>query len=395
MRRPTIPAVFRGTKGKILAAIAVGWFFSIGVRLVFPAILPQLTAEFELSLTAGGLLISLLYFVYGLGQFPGGILGDRYGDRRILLLSTGLAAAAVAVVVLSWSAYALATGFVAFGVATALFAPSRFAILSATFPEREGTAIGITFAAGNAGNTALPAVIGVLTGYIGWRYGLALTVPFFLLTLVLLYRYLPRGKQARRSDDETISFAVVRDLMGAMGNRRVLLVTVVLLFWNFTWQAFTGVYPTYLVVEKGVPGELAAVVFGSYFAVGMVLQPLTGALGDRFGHRWVLIGVFGLTIPGFLMLPLVDGLWGIVAITVLISCLLGASPVIYPLLIEGLPEHLQGSGLGFVRTGYMSLGASGPVIVSTAGDFGYFDQGFVFLGGCMAVAFCLAGLIRN
>ena len=53
----------RGVDGPtpVLAAVALGWALSIGVRFVYPALVPLLRAEFGFGLSAVGLLLSLLW----------------------------------------------------------------------------------------------------------------------------------------------------------------------------------------------------------------------------------------------------------------------------------------------------------------------------------------------
>jgi len=74
----------------VLVAIAVGWALAIGVRLVFPALLPAVRRSFGMSLSAAGLLITVLWGAYASMQFPGGILADRYGERAVLVAAIAL-----------------------------------------------------------------------------------------------------------------------------------------------------------------------------------------------------------------------------------------------------------------------------------------------------------------
>lgn len=377
-------------RGRILFAVAFGWFFSVGVRLVFPALLPQIRTQFGLGLTAASLLISILYFVYALGQFPGGVIGDHFGERAVLLGSTTLALAAVSIAALSPTVGVFAVGLVLFGFGTALYAPSRFTLLSAIYPDRDGTAIGVTLAAGNAGNAFLPATAGLVAAYAGWRLGVGFAAPFLLLAVVFLYVFLPQRIAERETADGELSVEFLRELRSGLGRRPVLLVTAVLLAMNVVWQAFTGLYPTYLVVEKGFSETVAALVYGSYFAAGMLIQPLSGAIGDRFGHRAVLVVLFGFAAVALAALPFVASLPSVVVVTLLMSGLLGSSSVTFPYLIGALPERIQTSGLGFIRSGYMIVASGAPLAVGALGDVGYFREGFLLLAVCTLFALILS-----
>lgn len=98
--------------------------------MVFPALIPYFQLEFGMSLTAAGLMITALWAAYAFRQFPGGVLGDRYGKRNMLVFSTALSTVAVVAVAISSSTELLYFGTIAFGFATALFGPLRFTIFT-------------------------------------------------------------------------------------------------------------------------------------------------------------------------------------------------------------------------------------------------------------------------
>ena len=77
-------------RGWVLVVVAVGWALAIGVRLVFPALLPAVRRSFGMSLSTAGLLITVLWGAYASMQFPGGILADRYGERAVLVAAIAL-----------------------------------------------------------------------------------------------------------------------------------------------------------------------------------------------------------------------------------------------------------------------------------------------------------------
>jgi hypothetical protein len=46
---------------------AVAWGLIVGVRMVYPVIVPYLQTEYGLSLTVSGLLMTVLWFFYAIG----------------------------------------------------------------------------------------------------------------------------------------------------------------------------------------------------------------------------------------------------------------------------------------------------------------------------------------
>lgn len=364
---------------KILIAIAGGWFLSLGVRLAYPVLLPYLREAYQLSLTSAGLLLSVLWLAYAVGQLPGGVLADRFGEGRVLTASTAISALTIVLVATAASASVLFVATALFGFGTALYGVSRFTALSSIYPNNDGAAIGVTMAAGEAGNVTVPAAAGLVAAAFAWQLGFGITVPVFLLVVAGLWLFVPAYPSGSTSAVDTISFGTVRYVLSEITRPSILHVGLLQVLGYCIWQAFTGFYPTYLIEIKGVSTSIAAGLFALFFTVGIVVQPLSGNAYDRFGLDRVLPVIMGLTAVGMLLLPLVERFWAIVAVTVLMSSLLGQATVTLSYMTAALPRDMQGTGLGAIRTAYMGLGAASPVLFGAFADRGFFDAGFVVL----------------
>src|SRR2546428_5810887 len=62
------------------------WAANFVIRIGFSALLPSIIDELQLSYTRAGLLASAFFYAYVIMQIPSGLLGDRWGRRRILVL---------------------------------------------------------------------------------------------------------------------------------------------------------------------------------------------------------------------------------------------------------------------------------------------------------------------
>jgi MFS family permease len=67
-----------------------GWISLYLVRMGIAPVLGMIMEEFHLSYAMAGSLFSVIFFSYTLMQIPSGNLGDRFGRRKILILSTSL-----------------------------------------------------------------------------------------------------------------------------------------------------------------------------------------------------------------------------------------------------------------------------------------------------------------
>lgn len=88
--RTTVSNTLFDDRGKILIIVARGWFLSLGVRMMYPVLLPYIRVTYGLSLTAAGLLLSVLWFSYAIGQLPGSVLADRVGEGTNEIVDGGL-----------------------------------------------------------------------------------------------------------------------------------------------------------------------------------------------------------------------------------------------------------------------------------------------------------------
>ncbi|WP_136602832.1 MFS transporter [Salinigranum halophilum] len=371
--------LWSGGRGWILVWVAVGWALSIGVRFVYPALVPFLRSEFGIDLATTGLLLTLLWGAYALGHVPGGVLGDRIGEGNILVLSAVVSAAALTLVVVSIDLWMLFVGTVAFGVATALYGPTRFTILTDIYTNRVGAAIGLTLAAGSVGNAVLPVLAAIVAGYTTWRFGFSLFVPAFGLLAVGLWITVPRRTSSETSAVETLSIETVREIwrgitLGSIPAAVSIQVTV-----SFIIQGFSSFYPTYLTIVKGISPGLAATLFGLFFAAGAVVQPVAGMLMDRVGMWQTLAGFVSGTAAALWLLPFATTVPQLLAVTVLLSCWNGCGVITQTHIADSLPETMQGTGLGVLKAGWMTVGATSPFAIGLLADNNYFDQGFLLL----------------
>ncbi|WP_281194795.1 nitrate/nitrite transporter [Halorubrum sp. F4] len=376
----------------VLIAVAGGWFLSLGVRLVYPAVIPHLRTAYGISLSTAGLLLTVLWLAYAVGQLPGGVLSDRFGERAVLVASTLVSGAVLGLVVVVEAVEFLFAATALFGLSTALYGVSRFTILSAVYPDNDGTAIGITMAAGDLGNTVLPPFAGFLAVTFAWQFGFAFAIPGFLIAAAALFVTLPKpnGGSGTAASAGTAplrrAIETGRTVAGALRTRPVIVVTAIQTLAYCAWQAFTGFYPTYLIDVKGLAPTTATLLFGGFFAMGVAVKPVTGRAYDLYGARRTLPVVLTVATVSLAVLPSVTSLPGLTLLTIGLSGLLGYSTATLSYLTSALPSAVRGSGLGVLRTAYMGIGAGSPVVAGALADAGLFDEVFLLSSGLALVA---------
>lgn len=374
--RRMVADLWGGNREKMLFSVAFGWFLSISLRMVYPALLPYLRTDYNLTLTTAGLLLSVLWVAYACGQLPGGILADWAGERLLLTISSVLAATMLTLVVVSESSSILFVATALFGIGTALYGVSRFTILEKIYPDQLGTATGITMAAGDLGNSVMPPAAGFIAVVAAWQFGFGFAIPLFLLAAVGLWMTLPK-------QNSTVSLSGslgVDSVVSTLTRPRILLGIVLLVLWSIVMQAVIGFYPTYLTDEKGLSVQAATVLFGFFFALGILMKPAAGRAFDRIGVRVPLLVFMGAAGIALSLLPFVANVWLLVLVTVLASGLLGCETIVISDLTRRLPDGAQGTNLGALRTVYVGVGGLSPILFGAIADQGYFDEAFLGAG---------------
>lgn len=155
----------------LLTTICITYFVENFLRSAAGALTPILIQELAISHGAMGMLISAYFFVYGLMQVPSGILSDRLGARKTILIFTMLT---IVGIFLFWTSTNYNMLFVAqflVGIGCSTFYINAVKLVSTWFPaNKKATAIGILSASSGLGNTisymGFPIAVTTLGG---WR----------------------------------------------------------------------------------------------------------------------------------------------------------------------------------------------------------------------------------
>ncbi len=366
---------------RILTAVALGHFLTLGIRLIVPALLPKIREDLVLDLTTSGALVTGMWLVYAIGQFPAGAVTDWIGERQILTGGIGLTMVGSIALFLSQGLVGVAGGVVLIGTGAAMLGTTRMTVISDVF-EDDTEAQGILAAAGNLGSLLLPLVAGFIA-VLGWRYGFIWLVPLFVLALILLVRWLP----ASTSDPIDGSLTdEVDEIIARTDRQELVLATVVFSLSIFVYNAVTGMYPTYLSTIKGLDGVMVPVVYAMFFLAAIVVEVLVGPLQDRFGSLRVAIGLMTVSACSLFILPAVTGIVPLLVITFLINVMAVIWPMEASRITSCLPDEVEGMAFGAVRTVYMLVGATGSIVVGALADAGLFHIALQIQGAILLIA---------
>lgn len=343
-----------------------GWALDSFDMQMFSFLLPALTVVWGLSKAEVGLLGTVALIVTAIGGWGAGILSDRYGRARILVLA------------IIW--------FTFFGV-LAGFAQSYQQLL--VFRTLQGLGFGGEWAVGAAlmAEVIDPRHRGKAMGYVqsGFALGWALAV----LVATLLLAWLPHDmawrvafwsgvipativlfirrhvkdsavfERARQSRAPKASLASVLDRKYA---RSLTLSSVLVIGLQAGCYAILVWLPSLLNQRKVAAASLIVTVL--IMAVGSFCGFVAAAdLSDRIGRRPTLIGLAvcaWVVTAGYMFLPLNTGLAMVLSFLVGFSAI-GMFAALGPFLSEMFPTHVRTTCMGFAYNVGKSVGAGSVV----------------------------------
>ena len=258
---------------------------SMGVQFQsIASVAPLLVADFGLGYAQLGTLIGVYMLPGAVFALPGGLLGRRFGERRVVVASLGLMALGAVVTATSGDFTQAAAGRLAAGVGAVLMNILLAKMVADWFTGREmSTAMAVMLSSWPVGLGVAAATLGTVGAATSWRTAVYVTAAFAVLGLLLivaLYRDPPRAA--------TRASGGVR----ARLSRRELALGVTS---GFAWGCFNAslvvmvAFGPGLLVARGTSIGAAGATVSALLWITLLSVPLGGVIADRWKHPTLLI----------------------------------------------------------------------------------------------------------
>lgn len=355
----------------------LAWFAIRGSRILLAPVVPGIRETFGVTNGAVGGIVTAMTVGYALTQFAGGVLGDRFGERRVIVLAL-LASGAGSL------SMALAPSFVAFGVFAlvlggggGLYRAPAESFLEATFTDADAVISGHA-AGGAVAGILTPSVAVALTGWGGWRWAVAVGG---VAAVVVGVPFWAASRRARpgETDHEWPGVATMRAFFTS---RAMVYTTALGTLGTFAFEAFLTFFPTFLTAYGEFTPETAGIAFGVASAAAVVGLFAAGRIAGRWLSRdATLVAVFGSKTLGVgILLAAPNGpiAWlGVIALGVGLSW----SGLVAARFLDVAADEGRGSTLGLHKSVGLLAGSSGSLVVGRVADAFGWDVGFALVGG--------------
>ncbi|MCE5297057.1 MAG: MFS transporter [Euryarchaeota archaeon] len=281
-------------------------------------------AEAPMEHALGGIIGSMFFAGYMLTQYPAGYLGDRYGRRWMVVISTAWAA-----VMTFASTFARSlTAFVALRVLTGLgegayYSNDRAIIDEVTPREKKGLAMGVVFVGLALGLTiatvSAPWIMDTAAAYVGDEA--AWTVPFLLFSPITLLVSLGMRRAFKPKAEKGVSGW--RPLFSLLLIAFVFLASIMSVFQMTLWLGWGGIEQSAAIVLLALVlvyiiyvkmGKESAPVLRDRGLVLMYISAIPILYTLWFFGYWAMLVVSESTEMGLTGSAMYAGLFGIASI---------------------------------------------------------------------------------
>lgn len=272
-----------------------------------PAVAPLVVADFHIGYAALGTIIGL-YLLPGIAAaIPGGVLAQRFGDKRIVCW--GLAAMAVGGLMTAYGDERwLIAGRVLSGFGAVFINVLITKMTTDTFEGREVvTALGLVITSWPLGIALALVTLPPLASVSSWRGGMVAGAVLSVIALALIALVYPSPAK-RVSAAARLRFDLTRHELALS-----VLSGLVWSFYNMGLILVLAFGPAWLVAAGDSPAHASAVVsLVSWLLI--VSVPLGASLADRAGHPMTTMLTFLLLAAGTIaLLPFAGASLGLMA----------------------------------------------------------------------------------
>jgi DHA1 family multidrug resistance protein-like MFS transporter len=336
-------------------------FSIMGGMSLSSSFLPIMASNMDPSGVLVGMVVSAWFLARIFMELPAGIISDRIGRRRLLVVGLGLSLAGPLLCSQATNIYTLILARGLWGMGTALYFMSNMALLMDILPQStRGKALGVFQGIEFIGSFIGAPIGAFLAVYLSYTQVFYFTFAFTFISFVLAMKSKNmKGLEVQGHK----SRLTMKQITGSLRNWGILAVCLINMSRMVVMQ---GIHQTvlqlYLNQQVGLSVAGIGWVVGAFVLGQVVALPTAGNISDRFGRKPILIvgftirlaGVLLFTLSGNLFMLLLSGLVSGVGEGLTMTTLLA-------LLTDMAPQEARGGVVGLYRT-FMDVGGFlGPI----------------------------------
>jgi YNFM family putative membrane transporter len=366
----------------VLALCVLAYFSIRFIEFALALVFPDIAAALSTSVFTIGVAVTASTITYAIPQLPSGALGDRFGERTVIIAALGLTALGSLVLSAAPVGGAVVLGMALIGLVSGAYYNPATGLLTDLFDET-GRAIGIHRIGAQIVGFTGPIIAFVGVTY-GWRVVPLLSV-LVVVPVLVGFGLFVRSRSPTQPEPpirERIQPSALTDLLSRPG---IAFTTAIASFGQFVDTATFSFLPYIFREYHGLSLPVAGGLMTLYFVVLTVAQPIVGWLSDHLGRDSVATVSLLIGVTGYLVLLARGAFAVVVAAVVLLGFGMGWSPPVQSRVIDQLAETERAIGFGLVRTVYIACASLCGVVIGGAVTIAGWTSAIVILALVMAI----------
>jgi MFS family permease len=339
-----------------------------GFSDVLYVLLPLWAAEFQLTLTGVGVLKTVYTAGMALSQIPAGLLAERFGERWLLVVGTGVTAAGYLAVATGASGMLPLVGLLLVaGLGSGVQHPLASALVARAYetgPRR--AALGTYNFAGDLGKIAAPAAVALGASLVGWRIasaGYALLGLGGAVLIALVLRRLGAGDADVATEEVRLGIGGwgIRDARGFQALSAIGMIDTA------TRTALLTFLP-FLLLAKGLTVAGLGLALAVLFAGGAAGKFACGLVAERLGIVRTVVLTELATACGIVAVALGPLTLALGVLLPLGVALNGTSSALYATVADLVAPERRARAYGLYYTLVVGASAVAPLAYGALGD---------------------------
>jgi len=276
----------KGYSNYVFVLLFLLYMFDYIDRSVVTSMFTSIEADWGISHTQSGMLMSAVYWAIVLLTFPVSLLVDRWSRTKTIGIMAIMWSVATALCALTGNFVQLIMARLLIGVGEAGYAPGGSAMISGLYPiEKRSKMMGLWNASIPLGTAIGVLLGGFIAARLGWKHAFGLVAfPGLIIAVLFLFvkdyrtvdlSFIDKTNQKIKMERKDM----VREFLSKpsiiytyFGIAAIVFVTTSLLTW----------LSTYFQIERGLPQDKAGSMASSVMVLALVGAPLGGILTDRW-----------------------------------------------------------------------------------------------------------------
>jgi len=281
----------------IFSLLFLLYMFDYVDRMVVTSLFPFLRADWNLTDTQCGMMVSAVYWSIVALTFPVSILVDRWSRRKTIGIMAVVWSVATGMCALTKTLPQLLTARTFIGIGEAGYAPGGTAMIAGLYPqEKRSWMMGLWNASIPLGSAIGIALGGIIATHWGWRHafglvaipGLIVAILFFFVKDYKTVGLTRKAKDTDRKKERKEVAMSIKDMFNEFLNKPSLIFT----YFGMAGVVFTTTslltwLPTYFHRVQGLPESQAGIKSSAVMVLALIGAPLGGYIADRWRKKKV------------------------------------------------------------------------------------------------------------